>query len=106
MEKFRYGLRIDVKDLLLTFLEEPKSLTEAINRVVRCDNRRFNRHLERQFQMPRAISEPTYASVVAKPFPRQSYNAPPVSTSTPMEIDTTRRRGPLSKEEKQRRRAK
>ena len=34
MEQFRYGLRNDVKDLLLTFLEEPKSLTEAINRVV------------------------------------------------------------------------
>ena len=27
MEQFRYGLRNDVKDLLLTFPEEPKSLT-------------------------------------------------------------------------------
>ena len=105
MEQFRYGLRNDVKDLLLTFPEEPKSLTEAISRAVRCDNRLFERRSERQFQMPRARSEPTYASVVAKPFPRESYNAPPVSTPTPMEIDTTRRRGPLSEEEKQRRRA-
>ena len=53
--------------------------------------------------MPRARSEPTYASV-AKPFPRESYNASPVNTRTPMEIDTTRRLGPLSEEEKQRRR--
>ena len=41
MEKFRYGLRNDVNDLLLTFPEEPKSLTEAISRAVRCDNRLF-----------------------------------------------------------------
>ena len=105
MEQFRYGLRNDVKDLLLTFPEEPKSLTEAISRAMRCYNCLFERCSERQFQMPRARSEPTYASVVAKPFPRESYNAPPVSTPTPMEIDTTRRRGPLSEEEKQRRRA-
>ena len=72
---------------------------------MRCDNCLFERRSERQFQMPRARSEPTYALVVAKPFPRESYNAPPVSTPTPMEIDTTRRRGPLSEEEKQRRRA-
>ena len=30
MEQFRYGLRNDVKDLLLTFPEEPKSLTEVL----------------------------------------------------------------------------
>ena len=105
MEQFCYGLRNDVKDLLLTFPEEPKSLIEAISRAVRCDNRLFERHSERQFQMPRARSEPTSASVVAKPFPRESYNVSPVNTPTPMEIDTTRRRGPLSEEEKQRRRA-
>ena len=99
MEQFRYGLRNGVKDLLLTFPEEPKSLTEAISRAVRCDNRLFERRSERHLQMPRARSEPTYASVVARPFPRESYNAPPANTPTPMEIDTTRRRGPLSEEE-------
>ena len=101
MEQFRYGLRNDVKDLLLTFPEEPKSLTEAINRVVRCDNRFFERRSERQFQMPRTRSEPSYTSNVAKPFPRESYNASLANTPNPMEIDTTRCRGPLSKEEKQ-----
>ena len=35
MEQFRYGLRNDVKDLLLTFPEEPKSLAEAISRAAR-----------------------------------------------------------------------
>ena len=98
MEQFRYGISYDVKDLLLTFPKEPKSLTEAISRAVRCDNRLFERRSERQFQMPRARSEPTYASVVPKPFPRETYNMSPVITPTPMEIDTTRRRGPLSEE--------
>ena len=51
--------------------------------------------------MPGARSEPTYALVVAKPFPRESYNVSLVNTPTPMEIDTTRRRGPLFEEEKQ-----
>ena len=105
MEQFRYGLRNDVKDLLLTFPEEPKSLTEAISRAVRCDNKLFERRSERQLQMPRTRSEPTYASVVAKPFARESYNASPANTPTPMEIDTTCHRNPLSEEEKQRRRA-
>ena len=98
MEQFRYGLSNDVKDLLLTFPEEPKSSTEAIKRVVRCDNHLFERRTEHQFQMPRARSEPTYTSVVAKPFPRESFNTSPTNTPTPMEIDTTRRRGPLMEE--------
>ena len=99
MEQFRYGLRNDVKDLLLNFLEEPKSLIEAISRVVRCDNHLFEQHSERQFQMPRARSEPTYTSVVAKSFPRVSCNASPMNTPTSMEIDTTHRHEPLSEEE-------
>jgi hypothetical protein len=41
MEQFHFGLRNDVKDLLLTFPEEPKSLRKAISRVVRCDNYLF-----------------------------------------------------------------
>ena len=55
--------------------------------------------------MTRTRLEPRYASIVAKPFARESYNASPTNTPTPMEIDTTYRRGPLSEEEKQRHRA-
>ena len=101
MEQFRYDLRNYVKGLFLTFPEEPKLLTEAISRAVRCDNWLFERRLEHQLQMSRTRSEPTYASVAAKPFARESYNASPTNTPTPMEIDTTRRCGPLSEEEKQ-----
>ena len=105
MEQFRYGLRNDVKDLLLTFPEDPKSLTEAISRAVRCDNRLFERRSERQQLMVRSRVEPTYASVAARPLSRQSSNITPMDVPTPMEIEATRRRGPLSDEEKQRRRA-
>ena len=38
MDQIRQGLVDDVKDLLLTFHEDPKSLIEEISRVVRCDN--------------------------------------------------------------------
>ena len=39
------------------------------------------------------------------PTPRQTRSPTPMDSPTPMEIDMTRRRGPLSDEEKQRRRA-
>jgi hypothetical protein len=101
MDLFRYGLRNDVKDLLLTFHEEPKSLTEAISRAVRCDNRLFERRSERQ-QVFRPRTEQTYASIVGTP-PSNSIQAINDGPA-PMEIDSTsRRRGPLSNAEKQRR---
>ena len=101
MEQFRFGLHNDVKDLLLTFPEEPKSLTKAISRAIRRDNQMFERRSERLQQMPRTRSESTYASVAAKPLPRQVYSSTPNDGPTPMEIDGVRRRGPLSYEEKQ-----
>ena len=106
MDQFRQGLRNDVKDLLLTFHEDPKSLTEAISRAVRCDNRLFERRSERQ-QWSRPRSEQTYASVTSLPTSKtmQVPISTPISGPTPMEIDSTRRRGPLTETEKQRRRA-
>ena len=55
--------------------------------------------------MVRSRLEPTYASVAARPLSRQSSNITPTDVPTPMEIEATRRRGPLSDEEKHRRRA-
>jgi hypothetical protein len=98
MDQFRQGLRSDVKDLLLTFHEDPKSLTEAISRVVRCDNRLFERRSERQ-QTFRFRPEQTYASVVSTPTPVPRPSS--MDCPTPMEIETTRRRGPLLDAEKQ-----
>ena len=106
MDQFRYGLRNDVKDLLLTFHEDPRSLTEAVSRAVRCDNRLFERRSERQL-MSRPRLDQTYASVVASTptSTTQTAHMIPSGGPSPMEIDVTRRRGPLSEAEKQRRRA-
>ena len=101
MEQFRFELHNDVKDLFLTFPEEPKSLTEAISRAIRCDNRLFERRSKRLQQMARRRSESTYVSVITKPPPRQVYSSTPNDGLTPMEIDGVRRRGPLSYEQKQ-----
>jgi hypothetical protein len=42
IDQFRYGLRDDVQDLLLT-LADPSSFNEAITQAIRCDNRLFER---------------------------------------------------------------
>jgi hypothetical protein len=82
MEQFRSGLRRDVKDLLLTFPEDPKSLTEAISRAVRCDNQLFERRSERQQQQQtRSRFMPSYASVMAQS-PRQQYGPIPAQRQT------------------------
>ena len=47
MEQFHRGLRKDVNNLHLTFHDDAKSLTEAISRAVRCDNRLFERRSKR-----------------------------------------------------------
>jgi hypothetical protein len=95
MEQFRLGLRGNVKDLLLTFPEDPKSFTEAISRAVRCDNRLFELWSERQ-QQTRSRFMPTYASVTAQsprqqyspiPTPRQTRSPTPMDSPMPMEID-------------------
>ena len=98
MEQFCSGLHGDVKDLLLTFPEDPKSLTEAISRAIRCDNSLFERRSERQQQQTRSRFTPTYASVTTQsprqqyspvPTPRQARSPTPMDSPTPMEIDMT-----------------
>jgi hypothetical protein len=47
IDQFRYGLRDDVQDLLLT-LANPSSFSEAITQAIRRDNRLFERHHEKK----------------------------------------------------------
>ena len=90
LDQFRRGLRDDVKDLLLT-MAVPRTLQEAIRAAVACDNRIMERKAER-----RGINPLQHT--------RKEVNSGPI----PMELDavqqTRRRRGPLSQEERSRRR--
>jgi hypothetical protein len=47
IDQFRYGLRDDVQDLLLT-LANPSSFSEAITQAIRCNNCLFERHQEKK----------------------------------------------------------
>jgi hypothetical protein len=47
IDQFRYGLRDDVQNLLLT-LTDPSSFSEAITQAIRCDNRLFERRQEKK----------------------------------------------------------
>ena len=80
-------------------------LLRLLSRVVRCDNRLFKRRSECQ-QWSRPRSKQTYVSVTSLPTSK-TMQVPiftPISGPTLMEIDSTRRRGPLTKTKKQRRR--
>ena len=88
---FRWGLRDDVKDLLLN-LPDPITLSEAITQAIRCDNRLFERRQERrstygQYRMDSATH----------------IQQPKVSMPEPMQIDASRIQR-LTPEEKNRRR--
>ncbi len=47
INQFRYGLRDDVQDLLLT-LADPSSFSEAITQAIRCDNHLFECRQEKK----------------------------------------------------------
>ncbi|KAH7281930.1 hypothetical protein KP509_35G004000 [Ceratopteris richardii] len=49
ISQFRWGLRDDVKDLLLT-MPEVKTLNEYIMQAIQCDNRLFERKQEKQVE--------------------------------------------------------
>lgn len=88
---FRWGLRDDVKDLLLN-LPDPTTLSEAITQAVRCDNRLFERRQER-----RSLSGP-YRVDATTPVRQNNTSRP-----EPMQIDSSKILK-LSQEEKDRRR--
>jgi hypothetical protein len=86
MSQFYWGLRDDVKDLLLS-LPDPRTLNEAISQAVRCDNRLFQR---RQDQRSRHQTSASASSLNLH------------SEAEDMQIDAARVRA-LTPEEKKRR---
>lgn len=90
---FRWGLRDDIKTLLLN-LPKPVTLSEAITQAIDCDNRLFEQRQERRLLFG------SYRADYAAP----AHQTPSsTSTSEPMQIDASKVKK-LSEEEKERRR--
>lgn len=101
IDQLRRGLRQDVQDLLAHW-PEPDSLSEAISCAVRADNRLYERRQERlgsRMHAPSPASTSHHAPTYVQPHP-----ATPSLGPTPMEVDQSRRRRPLTDQEKQFRR--
>ena len=94
ISQFQYGLRENIKDLLLT-MSDPSTLTEAIHQAVKCDNRLFERQQQRN-TTPFYYSSPRPARPIVLPSQENSQR------DDPMRIDATRFRK-LSPDEKARR---
>ena len=91
VDHFRWGLRSNVKNLLLSFPEPTSS--QAISKAVCCDNRVFEFHQEER-ETWGTHSLPGHAPIV---HPLVSF---PSATSSPMEVDQARFR-PLTDVERQ-----
>ena len=95
MSQFYWGLRDDVKDLLLS-LPDPRTLNEAISQAVKCDNRLFQRR-----QDQRSWTSPKQHATRFAPTMSAS-NTNFQSEGEDMQIDAVRFK-PLSPQEKKRR---
>ena len=92
---FYAGLNEEVKDAIAWSDEAPDDLTRFIQFCIRADNRLFERRMERNKQRSTMNRPTTFRPVAQTSAPHQS---------TPMEIDSIRKFGPLTAEEKERRR--
>jgi hypothetical protein len=123
---FYDGLKEHVKDMLATLLVEPETLGELQTAAIRFDERAYERRMQRTRGAnvtaaparytgaeegnstpawranTKNTSAPWSMSTMAATLPRPGPTAPATDGSTPMELDTTGRRG-LSPEEKERR---
>jgi hypothetical protein len=99
MDQFRIGLNEDVKDMMLHF-EQPKSLEEMIKIATKVDTRLFERRQER-----RGLANTNHRSNFPVKYDSKQPGKPSIAqtSGTPMELDAMKR-GPLSEQEKKRRR--
>lgn len=96
VSQFQWGLRDDVKDLLLSF-SDPQNLNEAISQAVKCDNRLFQRRQDRRSWntlVPQRYAPSEIKAAHATHLPSQG--------PEDMQIDAVRF-GPLTVQEKKRR---
>jgi hypothetical protein len=101
IDQFRYGLRDDVQDLLLTFAD-PSSFSEVITQAIRCDNCLFERRQEKKVTSNARLwnSRPTTLPSV----PQTTPVAQPASFGpAPMQIDTAKFKSLIEAEKLRRR---
>ena len=95
ISQYRYGLSNKIKNMLI-YSEEPATLDDIVNLSIRCDNRLA--------ELREEYRGPEYRQPVAPYAPRPAPTPPapvnPPSSSDAMEVDTIRRRGPLTPEER------
>jgi hypothetical protein len=89
INRFRYGLKDDVKDLLI-IMPKIETLQEFITQAITCDNRLFERRQEKRFGWRNSNHTMISTSSAAEKN---------VSGLEPIQIDTTRH-NPLSQGEK------
>ena len=108
-EAFRLNLSSEVKDHLV-FTEEPQTLQDLMHLAIKVDTRLFKRRSERSQERRHRLTFPeSYPRALFLALPRASPpTAAPSSSSlmrpSPMEIGSVGRRGPLTEDEKARRR--
>ena len=107
MEFYQDGLRYDIQDYMLYFLEEPGSLEELISLSIRIDNRLLGRrsdNSDRQPQFKRFIPrKPHFDGPKSTPAPG-SPQTPQLPTPAPMDLDGMKvKPGKLTPEERNRR---
>jgi hypothetical protein len=91
---FRWGLRDDIKTLLLN-LPKPTTLSEAITQAIDCDNRLFEQRQERRLLFG------SYRTDYTAPTRQTSSST---STLEPMQIDTSKVKKLIKEEKEQRHR--
>lgn len=108
-EAFRRNLSSEVKDHLV-FTEEPQTLQDLMHLAIKVDTRLFERRSERSQERRHRLTFPeAYPRALPPSLPR-AFPPPAVASSSPtlrpspMEIGSVGRRGPLSEDEKARRR--
>lgn len=95
MAQFRLGLHDDVKDLLLT-MEDPHTLQQLITIAVKCDNRLFERRMERQGRLRASdrLPAPPTSSFHSVNTHKPTYSRPPppptLPPGDPMQVDSTK----------------
>ncbi|EIW76442.1 hypothetical protein CONPUDRAFT_111405 [Coniophora puteana RWD-64-598 SS2] len=105
LDQFKNGLKLAVRDLVRGVRPKPKTFDEYVALAIEFDNDLHEDELAAKHmrEPPRRGLELREVRRTAPPSPRPSTSAAASSDVVPMEVDAVKFRGPLSQEEKDRR---